>query len=84
MRSGACCPLCSAHAQRPLHVCPAMQVVLDQLWAEHGEDPEAWPKEVVASLLRRNAELARQVGGHRGAAKQPNELPVSRPGGHEG
>ncbi|KAL4422766.1 hypothetical protein ABPG75_008963 [Micractinium tetrahymenae] len=39
----------------------AAQVVLDQLWAEHGEDPEAWPKEVVASLARRNAELARQA-----------------------
>ena len=45
-----------------------MQVVLEQLWAEHGEDPAAWPKDVVASLGRRNAELARQVsmpGWHR-------------------
>lgn len=61
-----------------------MQVVLDQLWAEHGEDPEAWPKEVVASLARRNAELARQVGGQRGVENTQNELAVSRPGGHEG
>ena len=39
----------------------AAQAVLEQLWAEHGEDVEGWPKEVVASLGRRNAELARQV-----------------------
>ena len=40
----------------------AAQQVLEGLWEEHGEDVEAWPKEVVASLGRRNAELARQVG----------------------
>lgn len=46
----------------PRLLCTATpQVVLDQLWAEHGEDPQAWPKDVVASLGRRNAELARQV-----------------------
>jgi hypothetical protein len=39
----------------------AAQQVLEGLWVEHGEDVEAWPKEVVASLGRRNAELARQV-----------------------
>lgn len=39
----------------------AAQVVLEQLWEEHGEDPETWPKNVVASVGRRNAELARQA-----------------------
>jgi hypothetical protein len=41
-------------------------VVLDQLWREHGEEVEAWPKEVVASLAKRNAELAQQVRGELG------------------
>lgn len=38
-----------------------MQVVLDQLYAEHGEDPATWPQDVLASLGRRQAELSQQV-----------------------
>lgn len=38
-----------------------LQVVLDQLYAEHGEDPSTWPKDVLASLGRRQAELSQQV-----------------------
>ncbi|PSC76102.1 short-chain dehydrogenase [Micractinium conductrix] len=39
----------------------AAQLVLDQLHAEHGEDVDAWPKPVIASLARRNAELTQQA-----------------------
>jgi hypothetical protein len=39
-------------------------VVLDQLWAQHGEEVEGWPKEVVASLGRRYAQLAKQAERH--------------------
>lgn len=39
----------------------ATQAVLDELWAEHGDDLEGWPDEVVASLQRRAAAVTAQV-----------------------
>ena len=36
---------------------PPLQAVLEGLWAQHGDDVEGWPPEVVASLQRRSREL---------------------------
>lgn len=63
MTCGSTRGTCASYHHSSLCLCPCLpaQVVLDQLYAEHGEDPSTWPKDVLASLGRRQAQLAQQV-----------------------